>query len=460
MKELGNNKVFQTIQHIGNLIKGTRFENHVYAVGGCVRDIALGYDPTDLDIAVDIEYGGTGFATWLACRCGCHKVNNNPIIYTHSHAAKVNIKNIEEIKDVDIECVSTHKSQDTFGTIEEDAKLRDLTINSIYFSISTREMIDPCNGLDDIANELIRTYSDADKIFKASPIRMLRAIRFATQYGWGIEKNTWLGIVKNAYLIENVPLENITTELNKILLSEKPSRGIRALYNSGMIGYFIPEIKDMIGCTQDIQHFGDVFEHTMKVLDNTQPILINRLSALYHDIGKPQARTTTNGDIHFTCHEDIGATIAYTILKRMKYSNEFAQVVKLIIKNHMRFKGFKDEHIPSNKLLRRFHGTLGEYLDNALDVINADNISHSKLFCMPNQIKLIKEKYEELKKKGETSEKIKLPINGNDIMQALNIKRNPNIGKYLNVVKNAYLENPKITKEECIKLVKETVLVE
>lgn len=464
------NKIIKTITYLKNIIEGTKWEGKVYAVGGCVRDICMGLEPKDLDIVVEQEHGGIAFATWVACRTSCHVAGSNPVVFPKYGTAKLNIRSCDEIKDVDIECVQTRKEQYhassrnpdvVYGTLKEDAERRDLTINSMYLNISSGEILDlGGKGMNDIQSEIIRTTNNPDIIFSDDPLRQMRVIRFATRFGWGIEKNTWLGIVKNAYRIEIISQERITDELNKILMTDKPSRGIEALYHCGLIGYVLPEVKDLIGVEQNEAHFKDVFGHTMDVLDNTPKQLETRLAALFHDIAKSKVKNTVNGKVHFLCHEDVGAAMVKGIMRRMKYPNATIDTVSLLVKHHMKFKQFKDYRVPSNKVLRKFHAALGEHLNIALDLIHADNISHAPLWCMPNQIKLIRERYTELEAKGEDNSKIKLPINGNDIMEALNISKSPKIGKYLNTVKEAYLDNPNITKDECLKLVKETILTE
>ena len=467
MTELKSNKVYQAICYIQNLIKDTPWDGHIFAVGGCVRDISLGEEPKDLDIVVDKEHGGVAFATWITNRTQCHVTGSNPVIFPKYGTAKFNFRNSDELKDLDIECVATRKEQyhsDSrnpkveFGTIEEDAKRRDLTINALYLNISNGDILDFNGyGAEDLEKHIIRTPDDADIIFSDDPLRQLRVIRFATRYGWGIEKNTWLGVVKNAYRMEIISQERITDELNKILVCKTPSKGIRALYHSGLLKMVLPEVYDLIGMNQGKEHFGDVFEHTMAVLDNTQPILENRLAALFHDIGKLRCRSYgMNGDCHFYGHEDVGATMVEDIMRRMKYPNATINAVKCAVKNHMKFK---HAAVPSSRSIRKLVANVGEHLELVLDVINADNNSHAKAYCMPYQIKDIRKRIEELKKKEEAPSKIVLPINGHDVMEALNLHKSPKVGRYLNAIKEAYMDNPKITKEECLEMLK-TVTIE
>jgi tRNA nucleotidyltransferase (CCA-adding enzyme) len=175
---------------------------------------------------------------------------------------------------------------------------------------------------------------------------------------------------------------------------------------------------------------------------------------LLHDIAKPECKSTVNGVIHFFSHEYRGATIATEILKRMKYSNLETKSIITAIKNHMRFKQ-SGNHCPSNKAIRKFVSEIGsDQLDIVLDVINADNNSHDEQFNYPDQTDLIRLKIAELSEKEKMTDKIILPINGNDIMEHFNMKKGPKIGEYLDLIKEKYLDNPSISKEECFEIIK------
>jgi putative nucleotidyltransferase with HDIG domain len=195
----------------------------------------------------------------------------------------------------------------------------------------------------------------------------------------------------------------------------------------------------------------------MSVLHRVQPILTHRLAALFHDVAKPQTRCVVNGKIHFFSHEYRGASIVTEILKEMKYSNSVIDAVVLGVKNHMRFKQ-NDNKCPSDKVIRKFMDDMGNNDNMALvlDVINADNASHAIGYCMLDQVNQILNKIVELKDK-ENDVKAQLPINGNDIMEKFGLKKGPRIGYLLDVAKDAYFENPNITKEECFKEIEKVI---
>ena len=469
MKITYQNNVFcDAVKEIAKIIKGTRWENHCFLVGGAVRDLLMGKPIKDIDIAVDLPNGGIEFAEWICKETDCYKSMSNPVVFTKFGTSKFNIRSIDKISKVDIECVQTRKEQyhddsrkpeTAYGTLKEDCLRRDLTINALYVNISNDEVLDPSGmGLEDLNNCILRTPSDPDIVFKDDALRQLRVIRFASRFGWGIERTTWIGIVKNAYRIKTISQERITDELNKILISPRPSYGIKQLFNCGLLNIVLPEVYNLIGCTQGHQHFGDVFEHTMATLEKTKPIVEHRVAALLHDIAKPECKSTVNGVIHFFSHEYRGATMATNILKRMKYSNLEIKSIVMAIKNHMRFKQ-SGNHCPSNKSVRKFIADVGnDNLDIILDVINADNNSHDELFNSPNQVELIMDKIKELQNSENTSDKLSLPINGKDIMEKFNLKSSPKIGEFLDLIKDRYLDNPEITREECFKLIEQKLI--
>lgn len=464
-----DNILDKAIIEISKIIKNSRFENHVYVVGGYCRDKLLNKKPNDIDIVVDLPNGGIEFAEWICKETDCYKNGSNPVIFTRYQTAKFNIRSIESISKVDIECVCTRKESYNdensrkpdveYGTITEDCLRRDLTINSLYYNISSETLLDPSNmGIEDLYNSTLRTPTDPNKTYLNDPLRMLKAIRLQSYLGWGIEKETWLGIIKNCYRMNIISQERITDEINKILVSARPSYGIRQLYRCGLLEIVLPEVYNMIGCRQGHQHFGDVFEHTMAVIEKTKPIIEHRVAGLLHDVAKPETVSTVNGAIHFFSHEYRGASMATDILKRMKYSNLEIKSIVTAVKNHMRFKQ-SGNHCPSNKSIRKFIADVGkDQIDIVLDVINADNNSHDKLFCLPDQVKLIYEKIAEMEESEKVTDKIVLPINGNDIMEKFNMKKGPKIGEFLSLIKDKYLDNPNISKEECFEIIKEKLV--
>ena len=455
------NELAKTAKFLGDSIKGTKFQDHVYIVGGAVRDYFLKKDIKDIDIAVDIANGGIEFGQFINSKFG----NSHSIVtYPNYGTCKFTI-NIPDIGSIDMEAVQCRKewytegsrkpSSIAVGNIREDAYRRDLTINALYLDVTTLKVFDPTTrGYDDLKKCILCCPSEPYKTFKDDPLRMLRVIRFKTKLGWGIDKDTWIGIIENAHEIESISKERINDELSKILLSDKPSIGIESLLKANLLSYILPDIYNLVGIEQGKQHFGDVFKHTMKCLDNTKNDLGCRLGALYHDVGKIFTRTVNNGETHFYCHEDVGAKMIEPILKNLKYPNAIIAKVIMIVKYHMKFKEIADDKLPSDKTIRKFMNEVNGYLDDILNVMNADNNAHKEGYNKPNfvnnlinQINLIKQK------ETDYSNKLNLPINGEDIKKEFKLKTSPLIGILLKKVKEAYLENPNLSKDDCFEIV-------
>lgn len=461
MDIIKDEKVLKIVEKIKNAIKLTHFENHVFLVGGVVRDSLLGIKPTDVDVVCDIKGGGLMVANLLAAREKCYVLGSNPVVYETYGTAKVRLFKDPDLKDFDIEFVQTRKEQyhkesrnpDTcYGTIEEDAKRRDLTINSLYYNITDGKLYDYNQAIDDLANQVIRTPSDPDIIFNDDPLRILRVIRFSCRYGWGINKETWLGMIKNAHRIKIISQERITDEVTKIITSPNASVGVRKMLYCGILHRILPDIYDMTMAYESRNPMVTSFDHTMKVLDEVQPFVENRLAALFHDVG----RVITEKDRTIS-PDEFSSDIASADLKAMKYPNYVIDAVQTAIKNHRIFKMYADGVTPPDKKIRKFINTCGDEIGTTLDLMNANNL-YQTYDKKKRQVLDIIARIDELET-IEESKNVKLPISGNDIMKEFNLKSGPHIGKLMDKLKDAFFENPNITKEECFKLVEEEIKV-
>lgn len=457
MEFFKDKKIKKLIKVIKEDIKGTCFEGKVYLVGGLIRDslLNLPLDNVDVDIVVSLPNGGTAFSSFMCTKNNCFVNGVNPVLFPTYGTAKFQLYKNEELKDIKIECVQTRKEQyhkdsrnpsTAYGTIEEDAKRRDLTINSLYYNISEEKLYDFNNSIYDLTNCIIRTPSDADIVFSDDPLRQLRVIRFATKLGWGIEKDTWLGMIKNAHRIDVVSQERITDEISKILLCDKPSEGIRKMYNCGILHRVMKDIYDMNFAYESRNPMITTFEHTMKVLDTVQPYIEDRLAALFHDVGRIVAEGRRD-----ISQEKFSADVAVCDLKAMKYSNNIVNSVETAILNHRFFEKYGEGTVPTDKSIRKFINKVGNSIGATIDLMNADNIhrAHGKKI---GQVLEILDRMEELEKADDAA-KVKLPINGNDIMTEFKLKPSPLIGILLDEVKDKYFENPNITREEALQIV-------
>jgi poly(A) polymerase len=455
---------------IRKTIKGTEWEGIVYIAGGYVRDEFLGIDPKDMDLVVNAPDGGINFANWITKKVGAYKEGSNPVIASKYGTAKFNLRGVthngEDLSDLDIEAVMPRKEQYTdpdsrnpdvqHGTMRDDAERRDFTVNSLMKDLSNQEILDLTgHGKEDIKKGVVRTAIQPDQIFSDDPLRMLRAIRFAMKYNWQLPLFMVRAIKKNAPRLEIISKERIKDELNKMLLTGSPERAIKLLKITGLIKYVIPELVPSIKMTQNIHHVHDVFTHTLDVLSKTKPVLVQRLMGLFHDIGKTVTRSVTPSGVHFYQHEDEGAKIARQVMERLRYPNELIAAVVKGVENHMRLKGAGDEAKISDKALRKFRVDMGEQLDDVLDLIHADNISHSDESAMPNQINIIRARLATLDM-NLVRKAPKLPINGNDLI-AMGLKPGPIFTAILGRVTDAWYENPGITREQALEIVRKAI---
>lgn len=451
----------QILNYIKGIIKDTEYENHVFLVGGAVRDKLMGNPIKDIDLCIDLPNGGIEFATWIMKTLGEFKQDTRPVVYPTYGTAMFTLL---AFPGINIECAQTRKEQyhdsnsrnpeTAYGTLEEDCYRRDLTINSLYQNISTDEIVDITGkGIDDIKNQIIRTPCDPDITYTDDPLRMLRCIRFASRYGWDIEEKTIQGIIDNVERIQIITQERITDEINKILLTKKPSVGLRMLEKTGLLQYVLPDFVEMVNLEQNEYHFGTAWEHTLMVVDNTKPILENRVAALFHDLGKIKTKTVDgNGKIHFYNHENVSAFLSEVRMKTMKYPNDIIKRVRKAVNAHMRTKSFGDDCAKlKDKSVRKLQLALGDTFELTMDLIDADNRAHKSDHCMPNQVRLIKERSNKLVEQGLDAFKLRLPVNGEDIISYKNIEPGPKVKLYLDYLTKLWLNNPLITKEECFK---------
>jgi poly(A) polymerase len=461
------NKDKSALEFLQKMIQSGPFKGKVFLAGGAVRDMVMGQDPKDLDVVVvgDGINGGMNFAIWLAQQMGNYKPDSNPVLFPTYGTAKVVLSGAHngiDLAGMDVEAVASRKEKYTpgsrkpeveGGSLEDDVLRRDFTVNSLVMDLSTGEILDVTGkGRDDIKKGILRTTSDPDVIFGQDALRMFRAIRFAAKYNWQLAPELVDGIKKNLNNLGNTSKERVRDELNKMLVTKNPRRAFELLRDTGLLPHVAKEFQQAVGMTQNKHHKEDVFSHILSVVQDTQPDLVKRLMALFHDIGKIATRSETPTGVHFYGHEDVGAEMAEKIMVALKYPNELINAVKIGVKNHMRLKQGGDDSIKlSDKALRKFKIELGDQLEHILDVIHADNIQHADASAMPNQINHVRER---LKTLDIQVKKPSLPISGQDLIK-IGLKQGPLFSKILSAVTEAWFENPSISKEDAMVIAKQ-----
>ncbi len=318
-------------QEITRVLTEAGFE--AYWVGGCVRDRLLNQKLKDIDIATNATPDQVqelfGKVKLVGASFGVCLVPMGEYSYEVTTFRR-------DGRYID----HRHPESVEFGTREEDALRRDFTINALYMIPSTREILDEVNGREDLTHRMIRCVGDPWKRFEEDALRMLRAIRFASRFGFRIEGDTWEAIQDLAPTIEKISPERQRDELTAILMGPAPAHAFRMLDHSGLLELLLPEISALKGVEQGAKFHpeGDVFVHTLLCLKNLEhKTLVSCWGALLHDIGKPKTFSRESGRITFYQHEYVGAEMAEEICGRLRFSNDDTRRISDVVRRHMRF---------------------------------------------------------------------------------------------------------------------------
>lgn len=330
----------------------------------------------------------------------------------------------------------------------EDLRHRDFTINAMAYDPDSERIIDPYGGRRDIKRKLIRATEDSKERFNEDPLRMLRAIRISAELGFRIEKNTLQTITLMSDLIKNVSEERIRDELLKTILTLSPSKWIALIHRCGLLKHIIPELVQCYGVRQNRFHRYTVFKHILITLDNVEPDPILRLSALFHDIGKPKTKKKVRGRVVFYGHEKESAKMTDQIMRRLRFSNEMIEKVTKLVREHM--LNYSSDW--SDSTIRRLIKRVGKDLIMPLiSLRKADFIAHGTDKSL--EIKLLEELRERVKKELEKGFALSikdLKINGNIIMDVLGIPEGPEVGRILKILYDMVIEDPSLNQEDIL----------
>ncbi|MBK7712909.1 MAG: HD domain-containing protein [Bacteroidales bacterium] len=439
-----NDKIFEALSSVF-----TEEKVRGYVIGGWVRDCILGRNHPEKDIDIVVIGSGIEIAHKAAL-----KINPgiNVSVFKNFGTAMFRYHEYE------IEFVGARKeSYDRGsrkpvvenGTLEDDLRRRDFTINTLAISLNRDtygDFLDPFNGMNDLKRKILRTPLDPDKTFSDDPLRMMRAIRFSTQLNFTIEEKTFASIAENAERIKIVSPERIITELNKIMMCEQPSKGFLLIEKTGLLKIIFPELDNMKGIdTIEGKAHKDNFLHSLKVLDNICRKTDNlwlRWAALLHDIAKPATKKyipETGWSFHG--HEFLGSKMIPDIFRKLKLPlNEKMKYVQKLVDLHLRPIVLSQE-VVTDSAVRRLLFEAGDDVDDLMMLCEADITSknEAKKTRHLENFRIVRNKLREIEEK-DAMRNFQPPVDGSEIISAFGINPGREVGIIKNAIREAIIE--------------------
>lgn len=417
------------LQLIRTAIAGSKYENKLFIVGGYVRDKLLGLKVSN-DVDIVLEYSALECVDFLFER---GILDRRPITYPRFGTAMVSVLG-HEVEFVTARRESyvedTRKPMVEIGaTLHDDAKRRDFTINTLLENLSSGQIIDPLGcACADLRGLVLRTPVDASKTFSDDPLRMLRAVRFSAKLNLRLSAEVLNAIQVNLKRLRIVSAERVRDEIFKIIMLADPEPGLRMLLETGLLTELVPEIAAMSGVNQNSFHDRDVWNHTLAVLAHIPASfgLNLRLAALFHDVGKPAARTVDNTTVHFYKHEHVGETLCRTALTRLRVPTTIIDDVSLLVRNHMRIGAYSP--IWTDGAVRRLVAELGPSLESLFELYFADVSGLAPQFRSPE----IGESLQARIAADTDSHPISIfvsPLSGDQLIDLLGVPASPLIGR-------------------------------
>jgi poly(A) polymerase/tRNA nucleotidyltransferase (CCA-adding enzyme) len=428
--------------------------HEAFLVGGCVRDLIMGQKPKDYDITTtatpeeiitlfpktfyENDYGTVGVTTCgedLGTVCSDESVK------------------IVEVTPYRLETKYSDKRHPDAVTwsknIEDDLKRRDFTVNAIAYNPITGEMVDPYGGIKDIENKVLKAVGSPDARFEEDALRLIRAIRFMSQLDFDIERVTRESIEKNCALIDNVSRERIRDEFCKLLMTDFPMRGIVMMKETGLLNRIIPELERGVGVSQNQAHRFDVWEHNLRTLqhsaDKKWPLHV-RLSALFHDVSKPETRrfSKEKHDYTFYGHDVVGGRVTREIMTRLKFSNELIERVSMFVRWHMFFSD--TEQITLSAVRRLITNVGKENIWDLIDLRICDRVGTGRPKEEPYRFRMYQSMVEQALQDPISLKMLK--TNGERIMSVTRVTPGPKVGKVLHALFDEVLGDPSKNTEE------------
>lgn len=416
-----------------------------FVVGGCVRDLILKRVPKDWDVTTN------------ATPEEIQKIF--PDSFYENTFGTVGVKTESEEPTLKVVEVTTFRTESGYSdqrhpdavkfasTIEEDLKRRDFTINAMALTIDYRlsaidyRLIDPFDGQADLKNKLIRTVGEADERFREDALRLMRAVRLATELNFDIEPTTLEAIRKNSSLLKAISAERIRDELIKIINTVQAETGIKLLEECELLQFILPELREGIGIGQNLHHIYNVWEHNLGALRYTceqEYSLPVRLAALLHDVGKPRSKRGDGKFSTFYAHEMIGAKMTARIMERLRFSGELADKITKLVRWHLFYYNVGEVTETS---VRRLVANIGkENVEDLIKVREADRIGSGVPKAKPYKLRHLQFMIDKVAR-DPLSPKL-LKMNGSELMALLKIDPGPKVGMIINALMDEVLDEP------------------
>ncbi|MES2224766.1 MAG: HD domain-containing protein [Patescibacteria group bacterium] len=456
MSAINPSSIPQFVSYVTQTLQNEGFE--AYLIGGCVRDLLMSKEPKDWDLTTNarpeqVQAAFKEYRTVYENDFGTVQVLNITPVETEGVTRETPDMN-NQVQ------ITTYRSEAGYGDnrrpdsvtyeteLAKDLERRDFTINAIAFNPSNSQIIDIFKGQSDIKDKIIRCVLNPEIRFEEDALRMMRAIRFSTTLGFALASETMAAIAAKSNLLANISGERIRDELVKIVLSDSPAAGIDLLQKTGLLHFIAPEFEEGIGCEQKGAHIYDVYNHLLHALQHAADkhfSLAIRLTALFHDIGKPATRRydKTKDKYTFFGHEVVGARMAKKILERLRFSRETIDLVTKLVRNHMFFSD--TEQITLSAVRRIIQKVSPEHIWLLMEVRECDRVGMKKAEA-PYRLRKYHAMIEEaLRDPISVSQ---LAIDGAYLMNTLHMKPGPRMGWILHALLEEVLEKPELNTVE------------
>ncbi|MBI5153494.1 MAG: HD domain-containing protein [Parcubacteria group bacterium] len=435
------------VMHVAVALETEGFK--AYLVGGCLRDLLMGREPDDWDIATD----ATPEEIQRVFPDNVYENNFGTVgIKTDAEDSRLKIIEITTFRLEGKYTDKRHPDGVIFAkTIEEDLARRDFTINALAMRLGedSHELIDPFGGMQDIEKGVMKAVGDPETRFNEDALRLLRAVRLGAKLGFVIDSATLEAVHKQAGLIEFIAKERIRVEFLKLIMTDHAHEGIEVLQRTGLLKRIIPELEEGVGVGQNKHHIYSVFEHNVRALkyavEQKFPLHV-RLSSLLHDVGKPRTKHGEGVDCTFYGHQIVGERMVLKILDRLHAARDLIETVALLVREHM---FVYDPETVTLKGVRRLLQRVGvDNIDDLFDLREADRIGSGVPKAQPYRLRHLKAMVDKVKTDPVSAKMLK--VNGEGVMKELGIAPGPKIGAILAVLLEDVIENPELNTEEIL----------